>query len=164
MKTFSQRAQRAGEQDAGQQHQRAEQEGHLHHRAPAAAEEAQVVAGRAPSQQVERRAEHRGRVEHRRGATPRCRVDQFGLRAADTAISGTASALTMPRAAQISAFSARNSMRVAVQVKIVGEHAADAQAGELDRPALLRRLVAVQLLDQQHADHGQARRGRRSWP
>ena len=43
--------------------------------------------------------------------------------------------------------------RLAVHVEVVGEHGADAEAGELDGPALLHRLVAVHLLDQQHAQH-----------
>ena len=45
---------------------------------------------------------------------------------------------------------------VAVHVKVVDEHRADTEAGELDRPAPRFRLVSVQLLDQQHVEHGHA--------
>ena len=43
---------------------------------------------------------------------------------------------------------------IAEHIKIVGEHGADAEAGKLDGPALVVRLVTVKLFDQQHAQHG----------
>jgi hypothetical protein len=147
-------ARAARKQDHAQQADRAEQEAGLHHRAPAAADIAQVVADRAHRQQVDRRAEQRGRMEHHaarhgeRGVPGLAARHRGGHQRHGQRVDHAA------RGPQVGVQLAEQH-GVAVHIKIVGEHAADAEAGELDRPALFDGLVAVHLLDQQHAVHGQ---------
>ncbi len=145
-------AEGAREQGPGQHQQCAAQEHDLHHAAPAAAEVAQVVAGEAHRHQVQRGAEQRGRMEHHaprqrqrvgaRGAALDRGADQRHGQGVDDAARSPGILVHL-----------MEQHRLAVHVEIVGEHGADAETGELDGPALLHRLVAVHLLDQQHAQH-----------
>ncbi len=148
------RPQRAGEEHQQQHLQRREHEDDLQRRAPGVPEEADVVAGGGHQQQVARRSQDGGGVKdrltrdedvHRPARIARGRDGEKGHD------QGVDKAARRPDVL----VDAPEKQRIRIQVEVADEHRAQPEAHEIDRAALLRPDVPVELLDKHHADHRQ---------